>query len=65
MSQISLGRKNSDDDLEPITPTNPVESRTVTANAKSQHSDSGMLFRQSKLRCTATPSNVNLTHCRM
>ncbi len=25
MSQIGLGRKNSDDDLEPITPTNPVE----------------------------------------
>lgn len=29
MSQISLGRKNSDDDLEPITPTNPVEQCTV------------------------------------
>jgi len=30
MSQINLGRKNLDDDLEPITPTKPVESRTVT-----------------------------------
>ena len=29
MSQITLGRKNSDDDLEPITLTNPVERCTV------------------------------------
>jgi len=29
MSQISLGRKNSGDDLEPITPTNSVEQCTV------------------------------------
>jgi len=29
MSQISLGRESSDDDLEPITPTNPVGQCTI------------------------------------
>ena len=39
MSQISLGRKNFDDDLEPIAPTKPVESRTVTESPDAETSD--------------------------
>ncbi len=48
MSQISLGRKNSDDDLEPITPTNLVEQCTVIKlpmqNVNTATRDRGVCF---------------------